>query len=95
MLREMRLKLSSEIEQLSHELNVVIPQAIAHAVELGDLRENSEYKAALERQQFVQARHAAEVIPPPPRRIAAGGRPAPAWPRWQDGRSPPATGRHA
>jgi transcription elongation factor GreA len=56
MLREMRLKLSSEIEQLSHELNVVIPQAIAHAVELGDLRENSEYKAALERQQFVQAR---------------------------------------
>ena len=45
MLREMRQKLSSEIGQLSHELNVVIPQAIAHAVELGDLRENSEYKA--------------------------------------------------
>src|SRR6187549_2388720 len=56
MFREMRLKLSSEIGQLSHELNVVIPQAIAHAVELGDLKENSEYKAALERQQFVQAR---------------------------------------
>jgi hypothetical protein len=35
MLREMRLKLSSEIGQLSHELNVVIPQAIAQAVELG------------------------------------------------------------
>ena len=56
MLSQMRQKLSSEIEQLSHELNVVIPQAIAQAVELGDLRENSEYKAALERQQFVQAR---------------------------------------
>lgn len=56
MLRAMREKLSNEIEQLSHELNIVIPQAIAQAVELGDLRENSEYKAALERQQFVQAR---------------------------------------
>lgn len=56
MLREMRAKLGAEIGQLSHELNIVIPQAIATAVELGDLRENSEYKAALERQQFVQAR---------------------------------------
>jgi transcription elongation factor GreA len=56
MIREMREKLSREIEQLSHELNIVIPQAIAQAAELGDLRENSEYKSALERQQFVQAR---------------------------------------
>ena len=56
MLNEMRQKLSQEIEQLSFELNVTLPQAIAHAVELGDLRENSEYKSALERQQFVQAR---------------------------------------
>ncbi len=56
MLREMREKLSREIEALSYELNVTLPQAIATAVELGDLRENSEYKAALERQQFVQAR---------------------------------------
>ena len=56
MIREMREKLSGEIEQLSHELNVTLPQAIATAGELGDLRENSEYKAALERQQFVQAR---------------------------------------
>src|SRR5687767_3235924 len=56
MIREMREKLSGEIDQLSHELNVTLPQSIAQAVELGDLRENSEYKAALERQQFVQAR---------------------------------------
>lgn len=56
MIRQMREKLGKEIGELSHELAVTLPQAIATAVEMGDLRENSEYKAALERQQFVQAR---------------------------------------
>lgn len=56
MIQEMREKLSREVDALSHELNILLPQAIAQAVALGDLRENSEYKAALERQQFVQAR---------------------------------------
>ncbi|MEO8477985.1 MAG: GreA/GreB family elongation factor [Gemmatimonadota bacterium] len=56
MIQEMRDKLGKEISELSHELAVTLPQAIATAVEMGDLRENSEYKAALERQQFVQAR---------------------------------------
>src|ERR1043166_3063012 len=56
MINEMRDKLSREVDQLSHELNVLLPQAIAQAVALGDWRENSEYKSALERQQFVQAR---------------------------------------
>lgn len=56
MIQEMREKLGKEIEALSHELTVTLPQAIATAVEMGDLRENSEYKSALERQQFVQAR---------------------------------------
>jgi transcription elongation factor GreA len=56
MIREMQEKLGKEFEALSHELTVTLPKAIAQAVELGDLRENSEYKAALERQQFVQAR---------------------------------------
>ncbi len=56
MIDEMREKLGREIEALSHELKVTLPQAIATAVAMGDLRENSEYKAALERQQLVQAR---------------------------------------
>lgn len=56
MITEMREKLGREIEALTHELTVTLPQAIAQAVEMGDLRENSEYKAALERQQFIQAR---------------------------------------
>jgi transcription elongation factor GreA len=56
MIRALRAKLGKEIEELSHELTVTLPKAIATAVEMGDLRENSEYKAALERQQLVQAR---------------------------------------
>src|SRR5438132_3745058 len=56
MLEEIREKIGSEVERLMHELNVTLPIAIRKAVELGDLRENSEYKSALERQQFVQAR---------------------------------------
>jgi len=56
MIRDMREKLSREIAELTHELAVTLPQAIATAVEMGDLRENAEYKTALERQRFVQAR---------------------------------------
>ena len=39
-----------------HELNVILPREIEKAVAQGDLRENSEYTAALERQGFVRAR---------------------------------------
>ena len=56
MLDEIREKIEAEIELLTHELNVLLPKRIQKAVELGDLRENAEYKSSLERQQFVQAR---------------------------------------
>src|SRR5919199_6110229 len=56
MIEELKQKMEAEVARLQHELNVTLPNEIRKAVELGDLRENSEYKAALERQQFVQAR---------------------------------------
>lgn len=56
MIEALKQKLTDEAEKLRFELNVTLPNEIRKAVELGDLRENSEYKAALERQQFVQAR---------------------------------------
>src|SRR4051812_24485835 len=56
MIEALKQKLGDEVEKLQYELNVTLPSEIRRAVEMGDLRENSEYKAALERQQFVQAR---------------------------------------
>ncbi|MGI9076134.1 MAG: GreA/GreB family elongation factor [Gemmatimonadaceae bacterium] len=56
MIESLKLKLGDELEKLQYELNITLPAEIRKAVEHGDLRENSEYKAALERQQFVQAR---------------------------------------
>jgi transcription elongation factor GreA len=56
MIDQLRDKLQAEVERLNHELNFVLPKEIEKARAHGDLRENSEYKAALERQQFVSSR---------------------------------------
>ncbi len=56
MLEEIRARLTREVEQLNHELNVLLPEALKKAIQQGDLRENGDYQAALERQQFVHAR---------------------------------------
>jgi transcription elongation factor GreA len=56
MLEELKQRLQAEVEGLNHEINFVLPKEIERARAHGDLRENSEYKAALERQQFVTSR---------------------------------------
>jgi transcription elongation factor GreA len=55
-LDELLDRLNGEAEALLHELSVTLPCEIERAVAQGDLSENSEYSAALERQQFVRAR---------------------------------------
>lgn len=56
MLDEIRSKLEAEIANLTHELTKDLPVRIKIAMEHGDLRENAEFKAAKERQAFVEAR---------------------------------------
>jgi transcription elongation factor GreA len=56
MLEEIRQKLENEILNLTRELKVDLPERIKIAMEHGDLRENAEFKAAKERQGFIEAR---------------------------------------
>jgi transcription elongation factor GreA len=49
-------KFNDEIAALERELKFELPKEIQRARELGDLRENAEYKSAKERQEIVNAR---------------------------------------
>lgn len=55
-MQEIRKKLQGELDELETELRVHLPKEIKRALEFGDLRENSEYQTALQRQTMVQAR---------------------------------------
>ena len=56
MTQDVRKRLQGELEELETELRVHLPKEIKRALEYGDLRENAEYRAALDRQEFVKAR---------------------------------------
>jgi transcription elongation factor GreA len=56
MTEDIKRKLQAELKALDFELTVSLPREIKKAVEYGDLRENAEYKAALERQEILTSR---------------------------------------
>lgn len=49
-------KILAELKTLEYELTIELPKALRTAAALGDLSENSEYKYARERQDYVRAR---------------------------------------
>ena len=55
-MEQVKKKLQAELDSLEEELHFKLPKEIQKAREFGDLRENAEYKAAMERQSIVQAR---------------------------------------
>lgn len=52
---DIKKRLEDEMKALDYELKVQLPKEILKAREHGDLRENAEYKAAKERQSYLQA----------------------------------------
>ncbi len=56
MIEEIRNKLMAEVEALNYELQVTLPDTLEKAIAHGDLRENADYHAALERQGVAGAR---------------------------------------
>src|SRR5215470_7989227 len=53
---DIKKRLEAQIRELDYELKVTLPKEILKAREHGDLRENAEYKAAKERQSYLDAR---------------------------------------
>lgn len=56
MSEEIKKRLQNDLDELETELRITLPKEIKRALEFGDLRENSEYHAALDRQNMVKAR---------------------------------------
>jgi transcription elongation factor GreA len=57
-MKDIRKKLQEELNTIEHELRVELPKEILRAREHGDLSENAEYKAAKERQAYLEGKKA-------------------------------------
>ena len=55
---DIRKKLQEDLNAIERELRVELPKEILRAREHGDLSENAEYKAAKERQSYLEGRKA-------------------------------------
>jgi transcription elongation factor GreA len=55
---DIRKKLQEDLNAIERELRVELPKEILRARELGDLSENAEYKAAKDRQSYLEGRKA-------------------------------------
>ena len=51
-----RKKIQEELATLENELRFILPKRNSKGTRIRRFKENAEYKAALERQKFVQAR---------------------------------------
>ncbi len=57
-MKDIRKKLQDELNIIERELRVELPKEILRAREHGDLSENAEYKAAKERQSYLEGKKA-------------------------------------
>jgi transcription elongation factor GreA len=55
---DIKKKLQDELNAIERELRIELPREILRAREHGDLRENAEYKAAKERQAYMEGKKA-------------------------------------
>ncbi len=57
MTQNLLTRLNSEFKELEYELKTKLPEEIGKAASLGDLSENAEYEAALDRQRLLQSKY--------------------------------------
>lgn len=57
MTKRLLARLTGEFKELEYELKKKLPEEIRKAASLGDLSENAEYEAALDRQRLLQSKY--------------------------------------